>query len=186
MLSKDRSKDSSWKEILRTQNDDLRRLEAMDAELNEDASNLDTDITNAMKRSSISSKLNKGTRKFDLRSDMPSTAPIPVVGKKSSASTRAYSLEDDDDKVGFTEDAEDNLEPRYLDDLQMPRTARSIGEDIDNNSPSGLRGTTPKAPDANARLLSNAHITPPKLFLKNLSNYTQISKGQDKSSYEAN
>jgi hypothetical protein len=136
--------DLSWKELLKTQNDDLKRLEAIDAELNDDAMTLDADIRIAMKKTSIASKISAsgGARRLDLSVDraLPSRAPV----RREAAMMYA---DDDDGDVGFVDNRAvyDHLDSE-------PKTSRSADNDGVESTGSGvLRGATPKAPDASLR-----------------------------------
>lgn len=136
--------DLSWKELLKTQNDDLKRLEAIDAELNDDATTLDADIRNAMKKTSITSKLgvSGGVRRLDLSIDRTSMSRAPV--RKEAAMMYA---DDDDGDIGFVDN------PAGYEHLDSgPKTSRSADNDGVESTGSGvLRGATPKAPDASLR-----------------------------------
>ena len=137
--------DLSWKDLLKTQNDDLRRLEAIDAELNDDATTLDADIRSALKKTSIASKIGgaSGMRRLDLSVDRVSASQAPARKERE----KEIRYEDDEDDVGFMDDP-----PAYSHRDSGPKTSRSVDNDgAESTGSGGLRGATPKAPDASLR-----------------------------------
>jgi hypothetical protein len=144
-MANGKATDLTWKELLKTQNDDLKRLEALDAELNEDASNLDADIRSTLKKTSISSSFGGGKRRSELGSERTS---IPRSPPRKDPVIRYNEFDADvDEAVGFT-----GVDPPdYIPTIEMPKTSRSFDDGAESTSSGGLRGATPKAPDANAR-----------------------------------
>jgi hypothetical protein len=86
-----KSKDANWKELLKSQNDDLKRFEEIDAELNEHETNLDAEISNALKKTSIS-KFTKPSK----NSDNYKMDQTPIIFNNSKLISSVQALNEDD------------------------------------------------------------------------------------------
>ena len=156
-MASGKSGDLSWKELLKSQNDDLRRLEAIDAELNDDATALDADIRNALKKTSLASKIGgaSGRRRLDLSVDRVSLSQAHARKERE----KEVHYEDVEEDVGFTDDP-----PAYSHMDSGPKTSRSVDNDgAESTGSGGLRGATPKAPEASLRF-NNAYSFQPEQF----------------------
>ena len=185
-------KGSNWQEVLKSQNDDLRRLEAMDAELNEDVLGLDADISSVMRKTTISN-LSRGTgggasssasASANAASSRTSSAPFGSVfhQRDNTAQMRDMYNEDDigEEEIGFPAgddnrnslaqgSAADDIQEieMYLDGIEQ----RPKSSPTQSKSPAGsLTGTTPKAPASNLRF-QNAKL---KVLTKQLEDEKQL------------
>ena len=175
-------KKSNWQDVLKSQNEDLKRLEAMDAEMNEDVLGLDADISSVMRKTSISTLAKGGAGVSS--SSRTSSAPVGSVFHQRDTTTQISDMYDEenigDEEIGFPngEDSGNSLAQEsnaddiqeiemYLDGLdQRPKSSPT-----QSKSPAGsLTGTTPKAPAANLRF-QNAKL---KVLTKQLDDEKQL------------
>ena len=185
-------KGSNWQDVLKSQNEDLRRLEAMDAEINEDVLGLDADISSVMRKTSISG-LSRGIGggASSAMSGSASTttapsrasAPVGSVFHQRDAAVNArdmYEGNNGEEEIGFPADegnsnslvqssTTDDIQEieMYLDGIEQ----RPKSSPTQSRSPAGsLTGTTPKAPASNLRF-QNAKL---KVLTKQLDDEKEL------------
>ena len=156
------SSNPSWKDIMRTQEEDLQRLALMDAELNENQEHLDVDINHILKKSS---KIRNYNVKVSESVDKPS-------------SRNRYSYDDDEfegrnDRYRNQEDNKDNAYAQHppiypderpdsanddlpLEPLPSSRRGQRVIDDNDKDFVDRQKDEViPKTPEAASRCLPN-------------------------------
>eukprot|EP00602_Paraphysomonas_sp_CaronLab_P004795 CAMPEP_0185023840 /NCGR_PEP_ID=MMETSP1103-20130426/6467_1 /TAXON_ID=36769 /ORGANISM="Paraphysomonas bandaiensis, Strain Caron Lab Isolate" /LENGTH=335 /DNA_ID=CAMNT_0027556607 /DNA_START=66 /DNA_END=1070 /DNA_ORIENTATION=+ len=138
---------SNWKEILRHQEEDLHRMEQMDAALNEDEEGLDYDI-NAILKGKTSISTNHRSRST---SDMVPDSP-KLSARDKTHSRRGSSRPSDDIQEGLYDMHLDDVS--YEDPpLLSSRSEKSMASPSSSSRPTGSgRTNSPHAPDTAARI----------------------------------
>lgn len=181
---------TNWKDVLKSQHEDLQRLEAMDAALNDDQ--ITADIDRAIKKSTytgtyISATNNPSSRissKREQRSDLDfndnSISNNEYVAE-SFSSRFGNDNRDNNDRDGELRPNSVRLSTPSNNDIDRPNSATSRGNisntSTNNNNPaieSALSPSTmiPKAPDAAMRYLKAQN----KMLTKENENSLEIKK----------
>lgn len=135
--------DGTWQDVLRTQQEELRRLELMNEALDAGTGQLDADINKALKKTST--KLATTSRPSS--SSRPTSAPRGRIGPAIGLSPR-HSRGGRDLVAGLDEDVPDIPHIQVNDHGALPEPAPPSSPDID-----------PKAPDTVAKYYMFAALT---------------------------